>query len=804
MVSSYARSASTGWSVAIGVPQASIRAELERSLGLIAAGLLALTLVALALARHFSARIVRAFQSLESAAAALGEQRPVSTVQPGVQEADAVIAAMAAAAERLQQHDARLRTEMAETGRLNTELAAHRENLELTVRRRTAELERAREAAEAASRSKSAFLANMSHEIRTPMNAIIGMTHLLIRREEDTLQRERLEKVQAAAGHLLQVINDILDLSKIESGHMLIEGRPFVLDELVQRVVELVRPKVDEKQLELVVDTGDLPAELVGDPTRLAQCLLNLLGNAVKFTEHGWIGLRCRIEAHDGEAFIARFEVQDTGPGVAAEMQPRLFEPFEQGDSTTTRTHGGTGLGLALTRRFARLMGGDSGLESRPGEGSTFRFSARLQAAAGVPAQAEPAPPPRRALLVDSLEVSRSALGARLASIGFDVVAHADAEEALQAIDDELAAGRGFDLLVVDLALPGPDGVETLRLASTKLAPATPVRLLLAAHADAVRPGEPLPGVAERVLLKPVTASTLQDALTELAVMPGRARPSTPVSRSAEEQVRRQHAGARILVAEDNPVNQEVAVALLVAAGLAVDTATDGRMAVDLALRQPFDLILMDMQMPELDGLEATRRIRRVIGLQPPIIAMTANAFDDDRAACLAAGMNDHLPKPVDPDVLFTTLLKWLDTPAQAAASPPTRADPEIEAGTLRQRLQAVDGLDLEQCLANANGRQAIAERLLRAFCARYAQGDAEMLAALQGGELRALTLAAHSARGACAVVGATLAAELARELEEAASSTGPAPDRTALAAIAARLDSELSRLSGAIVAALG
>jgi PAS domain S-box-containing protein len=389
------------------------------------------------------------------------------------------------------------------------------------------ELQQARATAEAASRAKSTFLANMSHEIRTPLNAIMGLNHLLQRDEADDLQRGRLAKVQTASRHLLQVINDILDFSKIESGRMTLELREFVLDEVVQRAVTVVRPKADEKQLDLSVDTGQLPERLLGDPTRLAQVLINLLGNALKFTTTGWVKLHGERMSEDDTSLILRFEVQDTGPGIPADQQAHLFDAFEQGDSSTTRLHGGTGLGLALTRHFAQLMGGSSGLRSVPGIGSTFWFTARLGKVARVP---EPA------------------------------------------------------------------------------------------------------------------------------------RPSSPgtATSSAEDRLRASHAGARILLAEDNPINQEVAVALLQGVGLVVDTVMDGRAAVELARSKPYALILMDMQMPGMDGLDATRHLRRAGLSDTPIIAMTANAFGDDRITCLDAGMNDHLAKPVEPEALYAVLLHWL------------------------------------------------------------------------------------------------------------------------------------------------
>jgi PAS domain S-box-containing protein len=523
------------------------------------------------------------------------------------------------------------------------------------------ELHQARATAEAASLAKSSFLANMSHEIRTPMNAIMGLTHLLLRDEEDERQRDRLDKVQVASRHLLQVINDILDLSKIESGRMTLEQRVFVLDDVVQRAVELVRPKADEKRLELVISTDHLPPRLLGDATRLTQMLINLLGNAVKFTEHGWIRLRGEYLAQDDASMLVRFEVQDTGPGIALERQQRLFEPFEQGDASTTRLHGGTGLGLALTRHFAQLMGGSCGMNSVPGSGATFWFTAKLAKAPDLLTPALPADlSGLRALLVDDLVESREVITEQLVALGLRVQSCASGEEALELIERGVRLGEFFDLLLVDWRMAPMDGLETLRRAASVLGTSMPPSVLITAHDDPelLRRSQALN--IDRVLLKPITMSALHDGLAGL--MQRRARPAARArAGNAERQLRERHAGAQVLLAEDNPVNREVALALLRAAGLSVDSAPDGAVALDMVQRKAYALVLMDVQMPTLDGLEATRRLRATHGPALPVIAMTANAFGEDQLACLQAGMNDHVAKPVDPENLYSVLLRWLE-----------------------------------------------------------------------------------------------------------------------------------------------
>ena len=536
--------------------------------------------------------------------------------------------------------------------------------------RRQAEREReARQVAEAANRAKSEFLANMSHEIRTPMNAIIGMSSLALRSGLNARQHNYINKVHQSAQLLLGILNDILDFSKIEAGKLQIDAVAFDLGDVLDNLADVAGLQAEEKGLELLfVEPPQLPTRLVGDPLRVAQVLVNLTNNAVKFTERGEVTVSVEVLKQSAESTQLRFGVRDTGLGISVEQQRQLFQPFSQADASTSRRYGGTGLGLAISRQLARLMGGAIAVESTPGRGSHFTFTARF----GLQKGTVTFPASRRlgtlsgarVLVVDDNAAAREVILQMSRAVGLVAESAVSGEDGLRAVALATAAAAPFVLVLLDWKMPGMDGVDCARLlASGSYSHTPPIVLMLTAFGRE----EALQQLADQrvtvrgVLTKPVTPSTLVEACVTALGLP----PRTDTRSARQEDTLRDNearlAGARILLVEDNLFNRELAVDLLSGAGMEVTIAEDGRQALALLERERFDGVLMDCQMPVMDGYEATRLVRQHPHLRDlPVIAMTANAMVGDREKVLAAGMNDHIVKPINIEEMFSTLARWV------------------------------------------------------------------------------------------------------------------------------------------------
>jgi CheY-like chemotaxis protein/nitrogen-specific signal transduction histidine kinase len=569
----------------------------------------------------------------------------------------------------------------------------------------------AKEGAEAANRAKSEFLANMSHEIRTPLNAMIGLTDLTLGTRLDARQRDYLEKVRQSSGALLNILNDILDYSKIEAGQVELAHHRFQLRDLLDQLTALFQATVETKGLALLYRVApDVPYELVGDPMRLGQVLNNLVGNAVKFTEQGRVELAISVVDEQDDGLVLRFSVQDTGIGIAPGTIEHLFQAFTQADGSITRRYGGTGLGLSISQRLVSMMGGQIRADSREGEGSHFQFSLTFPSTTGPSRRIGTRPPgltQSRILLVGNDRLTKDILSEILHSWGLPLIMAADCMEAHQRIARAAEAGRPIDLMLLNAnpcldcqscsfapAPMSPSGLPHRHFGE----PATPLILMVTLLEQTRLLERSAASALPRFLTKPVTPPALFDAIASV-ISRAPERVSSPESRPPPDAHALQ--GRCILVAEDNPVNQIVAEEMLKQVGARVLIANDGREAVEVALEQDIDAVLMDLQMPEMDGFEATVGIR---AKKPrlPIIALTAAALERDRERCLSAGMNDHLGKPVSPAQLLAALSRWLQPPLEAElAAAPTTADdaPSIDPqalGELRRLITDSDYVPLQ------------------------------------------------------------------------------------------------------------
>ena len=637
--------------------------------------------------------------------------------------------------------------------------------------------------AESLSQARAQFLANMSHEIRTPMNAVIGLAYLLLKGELGKREREYVSRIEGAGKMLLGIINDILDFSKIDAGELHLEETGFHLDDILENLSMIVHDRVREKELVLeYVVAPDVPQALRGDPLRLSQILINLVGNAIKFTSEGTVTVFINTRSHDQEFIHLDFSIQDTGIGMSPEQSAKLFQAFAQADNSVTRKYGGTGLGLVICKRLVELMGGQIQVDSEPGACSIFSFSILLKQdrteISTVPIAAH------HILVVDDNDLARTVLARILQKRGCNVEARDSGDAALQALRN---TSQPFDFVLLDLNMPGMNGLELAQHIRENFIRTPKLVLVTGANLNTEEDQDALGGF-DAILEKPVTSANIAETLSRLSAKEDKEKRDSCLSVAAAQSI----VGMRILVAEDVPTNQLIMRDLLESLGAIVNIADNGRLALEQLAGKgdALDLILMDIQMPEMSGIEACQRIRAgQIRADIPIIALTANAMNEERKRCKEAGMNDFLTKPIEPQALIETVARWrpkhLDKPAKPA--------PEKAVST-SATFPELPGIDVEDGLHRMMNRPAFFEKVLRDFHARFIGETERILAALAANETEEATRRAHSLKGLCGNIGARKLADLARELEFAIKESKPELDN-ALALV----DAELAAVLGGI-----